>query len=99
MGAQILIGADPDPPVMLVEPKVALSPGEMDVTASVTVPLNPPWPVTVITAKLHWVCTTLIGPLLLIVKSWTLTVTWLAALVTPRLSVAVTEATKEPGAE
>ena len=99
MSAQTLSDAEPDPPVMLVEPKVALSPGEMDVTASVTMPLNPPWPVTVMTAKLHCVCTTVMGPLLLMVKSWTLTVTWLAALVTPRLSVAVTDATNEPGTE
>lgn len=83
----------------MLEPKVAFSPDEIDVTARLTVPVKPNWPVTVITTVPHCVCAMLIGPLLVIVKSWTLTVTWLAALVTPRPSVAVTVAVNEPGAE
>ena len=86
VGAQTLSVDDPDI-VTLVGLSVSFSPAGA-VAVSWTVPAKPPCDVTVIVAALHCPWTTLIGPLLVMVKSCTLNVTW--ALWTRLLLVPVT---------
>ncbi len=62
--------------VTLVGFSVALRPAGTLVAFNWTVPEKPPWAVTVIVAVLHWPCATEMGPLLVMVKSWTFTMTF-----------------------
>jgi hypothetical protein len=73
-GAQTLSWDVPDI-VMLVGFSVALRPAGTLLTVNWTVPEKPPWDVTVMVAVLHWPWATVIGPLLVMAKSWTFTVT------------------------
>jgi len=61
--------------VTLVGFRVALRPAGTLLAVNWTVPEKPPWAVIVMVAVLHWPWTTFIGPLLVMAKSWTFTVT------------------------